>query len=111
MPAGFAGDANQRRARDQAEVTGFDRALAAQQAGARVVRGLKGARIGAIGARPAAFNTVRFSEKLLEHAGISIETLDLSEVFGRAARLPGASFADPGKAQDMVGTHTKVGSG
>jgi len=54
----------------------------------RVVRGLKNARMGLIGARPAAFNTVRFSEKLLEHAGISIETLDLSEVFGRAARLP-----------------------
>jgi len=53
----------------------------------RVVRGLKGARIGAIGARPAAFNTVRFSEKLLERAGISVETLDLSEVFGRAARI------------------------
>ncbi len=53
----------------------------------RVVRGLRGARIGAIGARPAAFNTVRFSEKLLERAGISVETLDLSEVFGRAARL------------------------
>jgi L-fucose isomerase-like protein len=28
----------------------------------RVVKGLKHARIGAIGARPAAFNTVRFSE-------------------------------------------------
>jgi len=53
----------------------------------RVVRGLKGARIGAIGARPAAFNTVRFSEKLLERTGISVDTLDLSEVFGRAARL------------------------
>ncbi len=53
----------------------------------RVVRGLKNARIGAIGARPAAFNTVRFSEKLLEHAGISVETLDLSEVFGRVERL------------------------
>ncbi len=53
----------------------------------RVVRGLKGARIGAIGARPAAFNTVRYSEKLLERAGISVDTLDLSEVFGRAARL------------------------
>ncbi len=52
-----------------------------------VVRGLKGARIGAIGARPAAFNTVRYSEKLLEQAGISIETIDLSEIFGRAARL------------------------
>jgi L-fucose isomerase-like protein len=53
----------------------------------RVVRGLRRARIGAIGARPAAFNTVRFSEKLLEQSGISVETLDLSEVLGRAARL------------------------
>jgi L-fucose isomerase-like protein len=53
----------------------------------RVVRGLKGARIGLLGARPAAFNTVRFSEKLFERAGISVETLDLSEVFGRTARI------------------------
>jgi len=53
----------------------------------RVVRGLKNARIGLIGARPTNFNTVRFSEKLLERAGISVETLDLSEVFGRAARV------------------------
>lgn len=53
----------------------------------RVVKGLRGARIGAIGARPAAFNTVRYSEKLLERTGISVDTLDLSELFGRAARL------------------------
>jgi L-fucose isomerase-like protein len=53
----------------------------------RVVRGLQGARVGAIGARPAAFNTVRFSEKLLERSGITVETLDLSEVFGQAVRL------------------------
>ncbi len=53
----------------------------------RVVRGLKGARLGAIGARPAAFNTVRFSEKLFERTGISVETIDLSEVFGRALRM------------------------
>lgn len=52
-----------------------------------VVRGLRRARIGAIGARPAAFNTVRYSEKLLERAGITVETLDLSEVFGRASRI------------------------
>ena len=38
--------------------------------------------VGVVGARPAAFNTVRFSEKLLERAGISVETLDLSEVIG-----------------------------
>jgi L-fucose isomerase-like protein len=53
----------------------------------RVVGGLKNARIGAIGARPTAFNTVRYSEKLLERSGISVETLDLSEVFGRAERV------------------------
>lgn len=53
----------------------------------RVVRGLRGARIGAIGARPAAFNTVRYSEKLLEASGITVETIDLFEVFGMVGRL------------------------
>ncbi|MBZ5542927.1 MAG: L-fucose/L-arabinose isomerase family protein [Acidobacteriia bacterium] len=53
----------------------------------RILKGLKNARVGVLGARPAAFNTVRFSEKLLEQAGISVETLDLSEVFGRIGRL------------------------
>src|SRR5438094_4065270 len=52
-----------------------------------VVRRLKNARIGAIGARPAAFNTVRFSEKLLEASGISVETLDLSEALGWVRRM------------------------
>ncbi len=53
----------------------------------RIVGGLRKARIGAVGARPDAFNTTRFSEKLLQSAGISVSTMDLSEVFGRAARL------------------------
>lgn len=53
----------------------------------RIVKGLKNARVGVIGARPAAFNTVRFSEKLMERAGISVETLDLSEVLGRVNRM------------------------
>lgn len=53
----------------------------------RVVRGMKTARLGMLGARPEAFKTVRFSEKLLDRAGISVETLDLSEVFGRIERL------------------------
>src|SRR5215469_9160025 len=53
----------------------------------RVANGLKRLRIGAIGARPAAFNTVRYSEKILESNGITIEPLDLSEVFGRINRL------------------------
>jgi L-fucose isomerase-like protein len=53
----------------------------------RIVNGLRNLRVGAIGARPAAFNTVRYSEKILEAFGISVETLDLSEVLGRIARM------------------------
>jgi len=53
----------------------------------RVVRGLRNCRVGALGARPAAFSTVRYSEKLLEESGITVETLDLSEVFGRIKAL------------------------
>lgn len=53
----------------------------------RIVRGLKGLRLGSIGARPAAFNTVRFSEKLLEASGITVEPVDLSEILGKAMRL------------------------
>ena len=52
------------------------------------MKGLKNLRVGVIGARPAAFNTVRFSEKLMETCTASrVETLDLSEVFGRVQRL------------------------
>jgi len=54
----------------------------------RVVRGLRGARVGAIGARTGPFNTVRYSEKILEAHGISVETIDLSEIYARAAQLP-----------------------
>ena len=53
----------------------------------RVVRSLKNVRLGQIGARPAAFNTVRYSEKLLERSGISVETLDLSELLGWIRRM------------------------
>ncbi len=53
----------------------------------RVVKGMKNLRVGSIGARPAAFNTVRYSEKLLEQAGISVEPIDLSEIFGRIAKM------------------------
>ena len=53
----------------------------------RVVKSMKNARLGAIGARPNAFNTTRFSEKLLQAFGVSVNTIDLSDVFGRAAKL------------------------
>jgi L-fucose isomerase-like protein len=53
----------------------------------RVVRGMKPLRVGSIGARPAAFNTVRYSEKLLEANGVSVIPIDLSEILGRIDRL------------------------
>ena len=53
----------------------------------KVVRGLSRVRIGAVGARPNAFNTTRYSEKLFENAGISTQTIDLSEIFGNAAQI------------------------
>ena len=53
----------------------------------RTVKGLRRLRVGAIGARPAAFNTVRYSEKILERNGISVEPIDLSEIFGRVEKL------------------------
>ncbi len=53
----------------------------------RVTNGLKKLRICAIGARPQAFNTVRYSEKLLERYGISVVTLDLSDIFGAIGRM------------------------
>ena len=65
----------------------FKADLASFSAVCRIVRGFRNLRIGAIGARPAAFNTVRYSEKLLERSGITVDTLDLSEVFGGISRL------------------------
>src|SRR5256885_16251755 len=53
----------------------------------RVVNGFRNLRVGSIGARPTAFNTVRYSEKILESQGISIQTRDLSEVLGRIERM------------------------
>ncbi len=65
----------------------------------RVVKGLRNLRIGAMGARPTAFNTVRYSEKLLEASGISVETLDLSEVLGRISRMKDSDDAVVQKLQ------------
>jgi L-fucose isomerase-like protein len=59
-----------------------------------VVNKLRKCRLGAIGARPGAFNTVRYSEKLFERAGITVETLDLSEVLGWTAKMPDADPAE-----------------
>ena len=79
----------------------FAKDLAWFAAVCRVVKGLRDLRIGAIGARPAAFNTVRYSEKLLEGSGISVETLDLSEVLGRINRMKDNDEAATQKLQSI----------
>jgi L-fucose isomerase-like protein len=53
----------------------------------RTVKGLRNARFGAIGARPGAFQTVRFSEKLLQASGITVVPVDLSEMIAAATKL------------------------
>ena len=83
------------------ESDGFRADLRQFAATCRVVSGLKHARVGAVGARPAAFNTVRYSEKLFEKAGISVETLDLSEVMGRVERLADDDAAVQAKLSDI----------
>jgi L-fucose isomerase-like protein len=67
----------------------------------RVVKALKNLRIGALGARPTAFNTVRYSEKLLENSGISVETLDLFELFGWVNKMEATDAAVEAKLRDI----------
>lgn len=67
----------------------------------RVVGGLRRLRIGAVGARPGAFNTVRYSEKILERHGVSVTTVDLSEILGSAAKLEATHSRVTGKIAEI----------
>ena len=69
----------------------------------RVVNGLRGVRLGAVGARPGAFNTVRYSEKLLERHGINVTTVDLSEILGKANKLDNSAAAVKAKLAEITG--------
>ncbi len=75
----------------------------------RVVRGMRHARLGAVGARPNAFKTVRFSEKLLEASGIHVSTVDLSEVFGWTGRLADDDPRVRNKLEE-IHAYTKTGA-
>ncbi|MES2649512.1 MAG: L-fucose/L-arabinose isomerase family protein [Bacteroidota bacterium] len=74
----------------------------------RVVKGLRKVRIGAVGARPGAFNTVRYSEKILQRNGISVTTIDLSEILGNANRLDG-NEARVKERLDKIRAYTSTG--
>jgi len=79
----------------------FQKDLAWFAAVCRVVNGMRNLRVGSIGARPAAFNTVRYSEKLLEANGITTETVDLSEILGGIARLKDDHPGVQGKLEEI----------
>lgn len=53
----------------------------------RVVKGLKGLRVGAIGTRPIGFQTMRASEKLLQQSGITVVPVDMSEIIAAAGKM------------------------
>jgi len=53
----------------------------------RIVNNMRNFTIGAIGARTTAFKTVRFDELTLQRYGITVETLDLTEVVLRMNKL------------------------
>ncbi|MDD3412194.1 MAG: fucose isomerase, partial [Eubacteriales bacterium] len=62
-----------------------------------VVKAMRSARIAQIGARVMPFRTVRYSEKLLQQSGITVETEDFSEILADIAALK-----DEEKIADMV---------
>lgn len=53
----------------------------------RVVKGLTNLRVGAIGTRPIGFQTMRFSEKLLQKYGITVVPVDMSEIIAAANKI------------------------
>jgi L-fucose isomerase-like protein len=53
----------------------------------RVVKGLKNLRVGAIGTRPIGFQTMRFSEKLLQQYDITVVPVDMSEIIAAAEKI------------------------
>ncbi|MBN1517350.1 L-fucose/L-arabinose isomerase family protein [Candidatus Sumerlaeota bacterium] len=79
----------------------FKQDLADFAATCRVVKKLRNCRIGALGARPAAFNTVRYSEKLLEESGVSVVTMDLFELFGWVGKMSDSDKAVQAKLAEI----------
>ena len=59
----------------------------------RVVKGMKGLRVGAIGTRPIGFQTMRVSEKILQKTGITVVPVDMSEILAAAVKMDENSAA------------------
>lgn len=69
----------------------------------KVVNGMKGLVVGALGARTTAFKTVRFDELALQRHGITVETFDLTDIFARIRSVNTASDAYKAKLKKLSG--------
>ncbi len=67
----------------------------------RIVNGFKDMVIGAVGSRTTAFKTVRIDELALQQNGITMEVIDLVEVFARVKELADSSSEYKAKAERL----------
>ena len=67
----------------------------------RVVKGMNGLRVGAIGTRPIGFQTMRVSEKLLQKYGITVVPVDMSEIIAAANKIDENDPAVEKKVKDI----------
>ncbi len=72
----------------------------------RVIKGMKGLRVGAIGTRPIGFQTMRCSEKLLQESGITVIPVDMSEIIAAAEKMEmdAAEVVEKASAIEAYGT-------
>jgi L-fucose isomerase-like protein len=70
----------------------------------RVVRAGRRMTVGALGARTSPFRTVRIDELALEKHGVTVETMDMADVFARmrAVKPQAAGFAEKRHSLDTV---------
>ena len=88
--------------RFRANVDHFDRVC-------RVVTKMRGMVVGAIGARTTAFKTVRIDEVALQRQDITMETLDLSDIFARVRAVDTGGEACQAKAETLRNYTSWVG--
>lgn len=67
----------------------------------RVVNGVKGMVVGALGARTTPFKTVRIDEVALQRHGITVETFDMSDIFLRMKSVAPSAPAYGAKADAL----------
>lgn len=80
--------------RFKANVDQFDRIC-------RVVGGVKGMVVGAVGARTTPFKTVRIDEVALQRHGVTVETFDLADIFLRMKSVKTTKGAYVAKAEAL----------